>query len=374
MTDAILEGAERSSRPEARTFRTLDGIRGLCALCVLMWHLPSINLLPSAYLAVDLFFMLSGFVLALRYEDRLRAGGGMRAFMLMRLIRLYPLYLLGSLIGALVALVVLIKAGGGPHAYAAWAAKLGLAALLLPVIGQGALVFPFNVASWSLFYEFVLNAGMGVVSRALRARAMAAVILASGALLFLMAWAKGDLRLTGQMPYFTWAVVRAVFGFCVGVALYRLWRARRLPRLPLPPALILLLVLACLAAPGAGLGGRLLAPAMVTLVFPVIVAAAVQNEPSGPVAQVMAQAGILSFPLYAIHDPLLSGLEMIGARLGLPPVAVALLSAGAALIAAALVSELFDKPVRRWLTGRAQALHDRRRVRLAPGAGASAAP
>src|SRR5215467_2969310 len=85
---------------------SLEALRGLAALVVLGSHSLSGNLRPqSGYLAVDLFFVLSGFVIAHAYRDRIERGLTIGAFIKLRLIRLYPLYLAGSLITVLVILV-----------------------------------------------------------------------------------------------------------------------------------------------------------------------------------------------------------------------------------------------------------------------------
>jgi peptidoglycan/LPS O-acetylase OafA/YrhL len=78
-------------------FVLLDGLRGVAALAVVVTHaLYFFPPTPMAYLAVDFFFMLSGFVLAHAYGERLRQGMTAGRFMAIRLIRLYPLYALGS--------------------------------------------------------------------------------------------------------------------------------------------------------------------------------------------------------------------------------------------------------------------------------------
>jgi peptidoglycan/LPS O-acetylase OafA/YrhL len=82
-------------------FATLDGLRGVAAIAVTSLHFRfelGKFLLPHSYLAVDFFFVLSGFVLAYAYEDRLSEGMKPIQFLRLRVIRLYPLYLIGTLI------------------------------------------------------------------------------------------------------------------------------------------------------------------------------------------------------------------------------------------------------------------------------------
>jgi peptidoglycan/LPS O-acetylase OafA/YrhL len=94
---------ERSSNPQAvGRFTLLDALRGIAALVVVQFHLHELFgrlIFPHGYLAVDFFFMLSGFVLRFAYQQRLDTGWSLSRFLRVRLIRLYPLYLLGLLLG-----------------------------------------------------------------------------------------------------------------------------------------------------------------------------------------------------------------------------------------------------------------------------------
>ena len=86
-----------------RAFHTLDGLRGVAALLVVSRHAGPLGAgvsFPESFLAVDLFFLLSGFVIAYAYDGRLARPGFAGQFLGIRLIRLYPLYLLGIAVGA----------------------------------------------------------------------------------------------------------------------------------------------------------------------------------------------------------------------------------------------------------------------------------
>ena len=98
-------GSDRQVR-----FDLLDGLRGLAAFAVMLVHYTEHNglhKLPGAWIAVDLFFVLSGFVIAYSYGAKLIAGMPMRTFLLTRLIRLGPLYLLAMLVGLAAVLLTL---------------------------------------------------------------------------------------------------------------------------------------------------------------------------------------------------------------------------------------------------------------------------
>jgi peptidoglycan/LPS O-acetylase OafA/YrhL len=86
----------------------LDGLRGVASLMVVVFHLfeawaggdPAKQIINHGYLAVDFFFLLSGFVVAYAYDDRLVAGMSQWDFFKRRLVRLQPMIILGGLIGA----------------------------------------------------------------------------------------------------------------------------------------------------------------------------------------------------------------------------------------------------------------------------------
>jgi peptidoglycan/LPS O-acetylase OafA/YrhL len=101
--------------PAAKTadrFEMLDLLRGIAALAVLIYHSDNflgIQLLPNAYLAVDLFFMLSGFVIAHNYDPKIGSGMTLKEFMLHRGIRLFPCYWLALAIGVTLGSARLIR-------------------------------------------------------------------------------------------------------------------------------------------------------------------------------------------------------------------------------------------------------------------------
>lgn len=102
-------------KPQTETFETskprfeiLDGLRGVAAMIVVAFHLfetysegPATQIINHGYLAVDFFFMLSGFVIGYAYDDRWVQGMTQCDFFKRRLIRLQPMVIMGAIIGAL---------------------------------------------------------------------------------------------------------------------------------------------------------------------------------------------------------------------------------------------------------------------------------
>jgi peptidoglycan/LPS O-acetylase OafA/YrhL len=152
-----------SSRTRSESFHLLDGLRGVAAVAVLMVH-AAVLFRPvwmrSGYLAVDLFFALSGFVLAHAYGPRLTAGMTALAFLRLRLIRILPLYLLGTTIAVASALEQ-HAIGHGEWQTEALVRSIVAAAFLVPlppVVGApNGFAFPLNIPAWSLFFELLVN-------------------------------------------------------------------------------------------------------------------------------------------------------------------------------------------------------------------------
>ncbi len=319
---------------EARTrFVALDGLRGVAALAVLALHVPPLDrVVPHGYLAVDLFFMMSGFVVAHAYEDRLRSGWSLRDFMRVRIVRLWPLYLLGTLIGA----AVFASAVDGPVMAAALAMMIAAAVLLIPLpLGHDVQIFNLNRPAWSLFFEMVANLLYGAFARRLSERVLFLLAMVGAGAVVSAFGLAGTGSLGHHGDSLLGGAARILFGFPVGVLFYRLYRSGRLTlRLPVP--LILVIFLATLAAPDIGpLNGWLDAVAVV-LVFPLLVAGAVNAEVKPGTASAFASFADLSYPLYILHGPILMGFAQFGGE------------SNAVLFAAGLVSLVAAWAAGRW--------------------------
>jgi peptidoglycan/LPS O-acetylase OafA/YrhL len=128
-------------------FVALDSLRGICAVMVAIYHFSTTSLLSNipfienGYIFVDFFFVLSGFVIASSYGERLRSGFPISRFMFLRLGRLYPLHVF------VLCLYLPIAIGGAYSASSFW-----ITALLLQVFTDGQLG-NWNPPSWSISAE-----------------------------------------------------------------------------------------------------------------------------------------------------------------------------------------------------------------------------
>ena len=112
----------------------------------------------ESYLSVDFFFVLSGFVLAYSYGRRLEAELSADQFIIMRLIRLYPLYFCAFLISVVVECLALSQ---GLVSAATAISRVTFAAVFFPA-PFGVTLYPMNFPAWSLFYEVVANRTFGM--------------------------------------------------------------------------------------------------------------------------------------------------------------------------------------------------------------------
>lgn len=328
----------------SRRYATLDGLRGVAALAVLMLHIehPSFRMPVGAYTAVDLFFLISGFVIAQAYEGRI-ATSGLLAFLRARLVRLYPMLLVGLLILPAYLVAVFARYGVSPATPWQILGSLGASLLFLPLrlpassLWDAGMLFPLDGPMWSLMLEMGVNLAYALLLPWLSRRALAFIVLASGAALVAAQLHLGGIDLGWGWPNAWGGVPRATFSFFLGVLIFRL----EIPRPAVPPWLVLAAVPALFCAP----------PILAVLAgFPLILIAA--TGPDGQGARVMTAMGALSYPLYVIHLPLLYWIRW---TLPLDMPEWASVSASLALVVACAfgVLKLWDEPARRWLSRRA---------------------
>jgi peptidoglycan/LPS O-acetylase OafA/YrhL len=279
-------------------FVGLDGLRGICALSVLLEHCERLFapgvIFCHGWLAVDMFFMLSGFVIAAGYDARLAGGLTTIQFTWLRIKRLAPVYWAG-----------LVLCGGAALAHQYFGGPGGvfsssvMAAFLIPQVGTRAFAYPANPVAWTLAWELVANILYAAWLYRLGTRRLLALValLLTGAAVVSVVGANGwsfgmsgfDIALGG---------LRTVPEFLIGALLYRSYRAGAFARLPvLTPFLPLTmwLVLAILPQGLPPLVDFLLA----VLPSPLLLALLVRGGDDAPAW--FRSLGGISYPLYASH-------------------------------------------------------------------------
>ena len=322
-----------------RHYLALDGLRGVAAITVVAHHLEhevhrGVGYFSAGYLSVDFFFALSGFVIAAAYEERFAAGMGLKAFLSVRLQRLYPMIFLGAWIGLACALAIPAFGGSLPLAFIS-------SLFLIPTLGGGGVLFTLNAAYWSLLFEFGANIAHVIFFRWSRTWLLALGVVASGLAAIPVAHLFGHFG--GGWSTNNWwsAIVRVAFSYGLGVLAWRLHKAGKLPTFTAPfPVQAALFVGAIVAA--SQLHAWWADLVAVILVFPPLLIAGV-NAREGRSTATVAVLGAVSYPLYAIHSP---PAQLWG--LYAPHTLLSALLMMAAMVGAAFVCDRwYDGPVRR---------------------------
>ena len=309
----------------------LEGLRGVAALSVMLLHLPAIfRGLPApfakGYLGVDLFFMLSGFVMARGFEARMAAGLNVPHFIWGRYTRMWPIMAVGGLIG----LPLLWLRVGSPLQFA------GIATanmLLLPVSFQRE-TFPLNVPAWTIFFILLGNLLHVAGLYRLQGRGLLLAIAASLVAAIAAATHAGSLDVGARPENFLLGLPRLLLSYLIGMALSRYWTEQ--PSIPVPALLGLggmpLLILLAWAL---GFNGWVFDILFVIIACPLLIAGSMRLQNGERLA---AFAGAWSFPLYAVHFPLLIWMRWFG---------FGWLAAACAVLAISILLTLAEQHLRR---------------------------
>lgn len=384
----------------------LDALRGVAALIVLYYHLFEgygyeiaegsgiyTQVCDHGYLAVDFFFILSGFVIAYAYDDRLgtktvtktitktKTGMSLMTFFKRRLIRLHPMVVLSVLIGVITF---------GIQGFAQWdfegtgsPVRVGIGMVMVAMLlnmfmlpnipgqpfevrGNGEL-FPLNGPHWSLFFEYIGNVIYALFLCRVSTKVLAVVSAVSGILLGNLVLTSGYLGVGWTLPDFWTGTLRMLFPYTLGMLVARLYRSNTV-QMPMQKyafwvcsaLLVMFLAVPFVGNPAQPWQNGLYIMLLITVLFPVIVWMAAKDSECEAVNKGMAKKlftylGELSYPLYAVHYPVM---YLFFWYIGFPnvpkpmsevwPVAVGVFVLN--IIIATLALYLYDKPIRKWLS------------------------
>ena len=365
-------------------YELLDGLRGVAAILVVFYHIFEgfsfaeltngagsglITTLNHGHIAVDFFFILSGFVISYAYDSRWQEMSTWQFFK-RRLIRLHPMLIMGALIGVVAFAFVGFERWDGTTAPTSWVMiAMLLTMLMIPAVpgvpyevrGNGEM-FPLNGPGWSLFFEYVGNILYALFIRRLSTKLLAALTVVLGvvhAWFFLfdvsgygmigVGWTIDEVNFWGGL-------VRMLFPFTLGMWLARTFKPRKVKGAfwICSIALIALFAVPYIASEGVVNLNCLYEYVCIAFVFPLIVWLGACGSSKGATSKVNRLLGDISYPLYIVHYPIMyvfyawlieKQIYTLGSCLGM-----SLLVVAASIILAFLCLKLYDEPVRRWLS------------------------
>ncbi|MDR5774473.1 MULTISPECIES: acyltransferase [unclassified Caballeronia] len=352
--------AETNNRYEA-----LDGLRGVAALAVMISHLSQEMLFRNAYEAVDLFFVLSGFVIAHSYGARLQNGMTNAEYIKRRIIRLYPMLIFSLLIG----LPVFIEAGReGLTNFSSGniISSTLYNSFLAPYIGElGGPIFPSNPPAWSLFFEMVASLSFVLIVRLQMRSIFKMILLSAAAFLTTSALTTIDLHGHGLFDFeqgwsgsrFDGGFFRVAFGFLVGVFLYNKKDSiTRIATAIVPRAFaniyfLFTLVLVLFFFPMSLHG---IYPMFIIFgVAPWLVAFGSTVRCTSAVDINIARfLGWISYPIYLIHYPIGQAVFMYFGKANQYAVAPMLATCAITIVCAVLLTKFVEEPIRAFLAKR----------------------
>ena len=368
-------------------YELLDGLRGVAALLVVIYHIFEglafaeatngagsglITTLNHGHIAVDFFFILSGFVISYAYDDRwakMSIGG----FFKRRLIRLHPMLVMGAVIGVATFFIGGFQKWDGSVTPTSWVMiAMLLTMFMIPAIpgvpyevrGNGEM-FPLNGPTWSLFFEYIGNILYALAIRRLPTKILTILVIILGAIhawFFVGNISEYDCVGVGwtiDSVNFWGGMVRMIFPFTMGMLLARTFKPRKVKGAfwICSAMLILLFAVPYIASSGSASINSLYEFVCIAAIFPFMGASgSLCTNNDGTTQRINRFLGDLSYPLYIVHYPIMyvfyawlikKEYYSLGDCWG---VATLVVFASIALAYATL--KLYDEPLRRWLAKR----------------------
>jgi peptidoglycan/LPS O-acetylase OafA/YrhL len=352
----------------------LDGLRGVASVLVIMFHVLEtftggnkfIQIINHGYLAVDFFFLLSGFVVAYAYDDR---WGKMTQwdFYKRRLVRLQPMVIMGSIIGAALFYFQISPAFPNIAGTPFWEVLviMVIGATLIPVpismdIRGWQEMHPLNGPAWSLFFEYIANILYAVLVRRFSKVVLSVFVTLAAFMLiqYLVTSKNGDLiggwSLNSEQLYI--GFTRVLFPFFGGVLLCRIGKLIHIKNAFWWSSLLIIIML---SIPRIGdehhvwMNGIYESLCLI-VVFPLIVSIGAGGELHSVRSEKICNfLGEISYPLYITHYPLIylftAWVVNNKVPLGIKGLLMGLLVVITSLVIAYLSLRFYDKPVREWL-------------------------
>lgn len=363
-------------------YHLLDGLRGVAALMVIWYHVfegyafaggTTIDTFNHGYLAVDFFFILSGFVIGYAYDNRWGKNFTMKDFIKRRLIRLHPMVIMGAVVGAITFYIQGSVQWDGTH--------IGISMVMLSLLctiffipaipgvgyevrGNGEM-FPLNGPCWSLFFEYIGNILYALFIRRLSNKALTIVVvllgvaLASFAIFNVSGYGNIGVGWTLDGVNFIGGLLRMLFPFSMGMLLSRNFKPMKLRGAFWICTLVMIALFAVPYLEGTEsiCTNGIYEAFCIIIAFPILLWIGASGTTTDKKStQICKFLGDISYPIYVIHYPFMylfyawlikNQLFTLGETWQ-----VALCVYAWNILFAYLCLKLYDEPVRKYLAKR----------------------
>lgn len=363
-------------------YHLLDGLRGVAALMVIWYHVfegyafaggTTIDTFNHGYLAVDFFFILSGFVIGYAYDDRWGKNFTMKDFIKRRLIRLHPMVIMGAVVGAITFYIQGSVQWDGTH--------IGISMVMLSLLctiffipampgvgyevrGNGEM-FPLNGPCWSLFFEYIGNILYALFIRRLSNKALTIVVvllgvaLASFAIFNVSGYGNIGVGWTLDGVNFIGGLLRMLFPLSMGMLLSRNFKPMKLRGAFWICTLVMIALFAVPYLEGTEsiCTNGIYEAFCIIIAFPILLWIGASGTTTDKKStQICKFLGDISYPIYVIHYPFMylfyawlikNQLFTLGETWQ-----VALCVYAWNILFAYLCLKLYDEPVRKYLAKR----------------------
>ena len=363
-------------------YHLLDGLRGVAALMVIWYHVfegyafaggTTIDTFNHGYLAVDFFFILSGFVIGYAYDDRWGKNFTIKDLIKRRLISLHPMVIMGAVVGAITFYIQGSVQWDGTH--------IGISMVMLSLLctiffipampgvgyevrGNGEM-FPLNGPCWSLFFEYIGNILYALFIRRLSNKALTIVVvllgvaLASFAIFNVSGYGNIGVGWTLDGVNFIGGLLRMLFPFSMGMLLSRNFKPMKLRGAFWICTLVMIALFAVPYLEGTEsiCTNGIYEAFCIIIAFPILLWIGASGTTTDKKStQICKFLGDISYPIYVIHYPFMylfyawlikNQLFTLGETWQ-----VALCVYAWNILFAYLCLKLYDEPVRKYLAKR----------------------
>lgn len=357
-------------------YEILDGLRGVAAVIVVLFHIletftggdHSKQIINHGYMAVDFFFVLSGFVIGYAYDDRW-GKMSLKGFFKRRIIRLHPMIIAGMVIGAIFFYFQDCSAFPFINETPVW--KMILVMLigftLIPVptsmdIRGWGEMHPLNGPAWSLFFEYIANILYALFVRKFSNKVLSILVFIAGCALIHLAVTSPNGDIIGgwsiEPTQLRIGFTRLLYPFFAGLLLSRICKPGRINHAFFWCSVLLITVLSIPRVGGDQLWMNGLYDSLcIIFIFPFIVYLGASGTVKGKYSSKICKfLGDISYPIYIIHYPFIYMFTSWVMKNNITtlkeafPIALFILLS--TIILSYLCVRLYDVPIRKWLMAR----------------------